>query len=451
MNAGSEAEENGVEWLLDAFLDNSLWLTPFLPNPSRLGVVEWLLRHADRFSLGGVVLGSPVHAEAERGLIAFMKRAQRLEKNVSDIRASRQITRYTDWAKTLSASVGNSPTLYFERMPKSVLDIPFLRSAVGLATSWCTALQANGYYDRAEALAGAIATMPLQCRTPNRFGLIELKKLRELDRPLATNIQAVLDYWRELLEDDLQFRKLLRSELSQDWRDRMTRERDPLMETVVLTSIVRAAVENPESNWRLIPLQWKSVSDKPKFCLESHDLTCVVSKSVEAGGDFKDHYVSVLRSMGINSTGFQPDVVLRFEKKNDSTGGVIYAMGDSKRNQSRDGVDYIKSSIKGTATAYFYGFRPLFGVHPETYESMMNPAVTLFLYQGIGSIAGHSVADELSVITELLESKRTMPNIIGFDRHQIYPDSTLLRLWFERLARQALATLDDGLGFFPPT
>lgn len=469
----STVETSSRDWLVETFIDHSTWLAPYLSNPSRMGVFQWLVEHLTSDAVqelkGLLRLDSRVQQKAEEQLIEFFEESSRPKIRRRVQRRSRKISRRTDWGRTLGRAVHSPPTVYWENRRINVPDVQLMQALVSTARSWSSVLRKAGKPGRAENLTSAFEHLPNRWKKPAPLGRRQLKRLRRFDSQLARVIEAALHYWRQKLDDrnSEEFRRLLMKLVEgTDAFDRSS-DRDTLMELTVTAAIARAVSEGEQSTnsfgdrcWQLERLSLEQ-DDVPPVRLRSGKLCCEISKKKpdnQLPVEGLDHNVDLLDKIGVSADGYEPDIVLKFwlEQQADQ---FIFAFADAKRNQSDDGKGYIRASLKDTATAYLVAFAHLMGKPPESVPphkigTAVNPAVTIFAYQGVDKVAGIPCRehDNTRILSCLRNSER-LPWLVAFDRQHLGTrtdetwQSPFLSAWFNRLARQAHRALNDGRGY----
>lgn len=468
----SQSTDVSRDWLVDTFIDHSTWLAPYLSNPSRLGVFQWLVDHLTSEAVKELQdvlqLDSRVQKKAESQLIDFFEQNSRPKIQRRVQRRSRQISRSTDWGRTLGRAVHSPPTSYWENRRIEVPDVQLIQALVTTARSWSSVLRKAKKTGRAADLTASFEHLPNRWKQPASLGRRELKRLRRFNPQLARVLEAALHYWRQQLDDRDrdEFRRLLLKLVDSADAFKRHTDRNTLMELAVTVAIARAVSENDDSAsdarlWQLERLSLEQ-DEVPPIQLRSGDLCCEISKTKpdnQLPVDGVDRSVELLDQIGVNADGYEPDIVLKFWLAHQSD-QVIFAFADAKRNQSDDGKGYIRTSLKHTATAYLVAFAHLMGRpdHPEPadrIETAVNPAVTIFAYQGVDKIAGHPCPDDdvSPTIMTCVRDRERLPWLLAFDRRHLgfrtdgNWDAPLLSAWFNRLAGQAHQALLDGRGF----
>lgn len=470
---GSTAETSSRDWLVDTFIDHSTWLAPYLSNPSRMGVFQWLVEHLTSDAVKELEsilrLDSRVQQKAEEQLIDFFEQNSRPKIRRRVKRRSRQISRRTDWGRTMGRAVHNPPTVYWEDRRIKVPDVQLMQALVSTARSWSSVLRKAEKFERANNLTSSYEHLPNRWKKPAPLGRRELKRLRRFDPQLAKVIEAALHYWRQQLDDrnSEDFRQLLLKLVDGADAFDQSSDRNVLMELTVTVAIARAVTEGEgptdsfgDRCWQLERLLLEQ-DDVPPVRLRSGELCCEISKKKpdnQLRVDGLDRNVDILNEIGVSADGYEPDIVLQFwlEKQTDQ---FIFAFADAKRNQSDDGQGYIRTSLKDTATAYLVAFAHLMGepsesVPPHRIGTAVNPAVTIFAYQGVDKVAGIPCRehDNTRILSCLRNSER-LPWLVAFDRQHLGArtddtwQSPFLSAWFNRLARQAHRALRDGRGY----
>lgn len=476
------AKHHEDNWLIDNFLAHSVWLMPHLPTPSRMGVLEWLCRHYSKEELnpelGSILMGSSAQREAEKKLINFFLEASKrpVQRRFTG-RESRQISRYTDWGRTYSETITRPPFPYRERRISEVPDIEVIRGLAGIATTWRVLLRKIGLVERAKRLQEALQPLPGAWRRPGPFRRAEFERLSRVDKSTAMTLMRGLNYWNQRLGDDeaIGFRDLLSKFTNAHQLSRAKGRRDYLMETTVVLAIARAAELSGRvggdsedlGGWQIQSIEITE-ERKPSLRLVKDGLYCEVSTNkptvLGGGKDSLDRNAQLLKKIGLDADGYEPDVVIKYWRA-DNPSQVVYALGDSKRNRSQDGIGYVRSSVKGTASAYMLAFAHLMGAPPRgvnaahhEIKTAINPAVTLFTYQGSKKIAGVECSDcsRESAIIQALQDEARYPWLMTLDRRYLGETkdgewrAPVLSAWFERISKQASDALSDNRGFPPP-
>ena len=471
-NAEGTATPSSANWVVDTFLDQAAWLGPHLPDPTRRGVLEWLARQFRDSTIAvlkdQLPLASPIQWEAEEAVMGLLRNADAPTVRRRAYRSSKQVTRHTDWARSYAKSQsGGFPTSFVEHRPQEVPDTQVMRGLANLCRSWAYFRQRFGYQQRSEELRETHQRLRRSWRQHGRLGPREMERLRTFDPDVFGAVMAAQTFWDRAIGDDEEMLRELLLDLVDSERALGTdrREKDDLMEPVVIAAIARAATEGTGgTGWRIQGVEYGE-GVKPVILLEKGKLCCEISKNKPGAQSYElehsvDRAKSDLAKMGIRAHGYEPDVVLRFWDL-DHPGQRVFAFGDAKRNYAKDGAGYLRSNVKDTATAYLYAFAPLMGrphgpVDPHDIGTAINPAITIFAYQGVSQIAGIGLRSEkgcAEVVKRLGREDFQFPNIVAFDRHHFESSADLdtpidlLGAWFRRIAGQAVRALAEDRGY----
>jgi hypothetical protein len=459
-------EESNRDPLVELFIEHASWFAKHIPFGTRGTVFDWVFARLSTENVEKMRtffrIDRVEQREAEKAVAEFFEREERPTVERREWATTTKITRTTDWARTYEQSITSVPTEYCSREVREVPDERLLSSLAGLARQWLILLgklqEGDGdYQSRIDRLRNAVPNRFLGSAYEISFGPEEMRRLRRSSSETAAKLEPVRRFWSRGFgeEDEEALRNLAggidRSDVKND---------DTLLELVAALSVARAAVEGADSPiadaWEIERVEIGS-GKYPSIVLASDQLRCEIAKgqpgAMKRRETTEDRLIEVFEKMGLNSTGHEPDLLLKFWRVG-SASDSVFALGDAKRNESNDGDDYIRTSIKGTATAYMAAFGHLAGLtmresRDGAFEQRLEPAVTLFFRQGISAI-DDIPADQTEDIVECFnDDARSLPPIVGFDhRHMAKTGeedewkAPVLNAWFRRLARGARELLE---------
>lgn len=135
---------------------------------------------------------------------------------------------------------------------------------------------------------------------------------------------------------------------------------------------------------------------------------------------------------GLKPSGFQPDIVLTFFKK-EIPNNVVFFLADAKRNEGGDGRGYVGTSIQ-KAAVYLGAFKD----HP----GFLSPHCALFFWQGIEKIGGYDIRN-VDAVKNFIERDvlSDEPSIVCFDRQTFFQEDQFLACWINALYEKAMEHL----------
>jgi hypothetical protein len=429
----------------ELFVEQTTWFAPHLPQRTIGAFACWIapwLRKCSKRALESLYrLNHPAQQAAEGALVALLEAAPKRASQMNSVRA--QCGRGTDWASTLAIAHPYPPTQFVERKPSMELDVGVLAGLASVARDWAFLLTEYGGYGE---LHPRVAQLRSAAR-PFGSGRLTLPHLRRLARSPCP--EGHVDALRTALElmsaplDTPQARvslSRLNGELLRVERAAL-KNQDDALEVSVTLCIARAAVG---LGWTIRDAYASATNRKPRIVLGKDKMRCAIAKGVfEYPGDSGRRVVDVLakmerESLGLASTGRQPDVVISFWHV-DRPSDVLFCIADAKRNESDDGVAYLKKSITAMATYMVAFAEPLQArlfASTGGFDAPLLPAATLFLRQGSYPIAGAGTSHDRHAHGSL----GWLATLDG--RHYAECDQgvwlhTPLKRWFASLSRKA--------------
>lgn len=371
------------------FVTHATWLGPRLPQPTIGAFACWLapwLRGACKRELEAMYrINHPIQRAAEIELIELLQAApRRLEQRV---RIDDQAGRLTDWPSTLTLAHPLAPARFVQQSRSSELDNGLLAGLATIGRQWSYMLVEYGdqmeEHKRVQDLRKATR--------PFGRGQLTLAHLRRLGRlPQAESKLRSLRQALELMTlpltapQSVSAIETLAARLSAMGSE-LENQNDALEVSVIL-SIARAA---QNLGWSIAHANADRVRPKPRLALAKGDLRCTITKGrFEYPAEPKRQAIDALRrletvELGLNSTGRQPDVVISFWNVH-APEDVYFCIADAKRNQSGDGVAYLKNAIV-SMTAYMVSFseplRACLSAEVGGFAAPLMPTATLFLQQ----------------------------------------------------------------------
>ncbi len=456
-DSGEEAESDP---LIDLFIEHASWFARHIPFGTRGTVLDWVFARLSSDNVDQMrtffCIDRSEQREAEQAVANFFEAEERPTVQRREWTTTTKIKRTTDWGRTYEQSTTSVPTEYCSREVRDVPDERLLSSLAGLARRWLILLeklQEKGEYrDRIDQLRNAVPSRFLGSAYEMSFGPEEMRRLRRSSPETAAKLEPVQRFWnRSFGDEDEEALRNLAGEIDRS----SVRNDDTLLELIAALSVARAAVEGGKwsecDSWEMERVEIGS-GKYPSIVLGNGECRCEIAKgqpgSLRPNGGKEDRLIEIFGEMGLNSTGHEPDLLLRFWRVGE-TSNSVFALGDAKRNESDDGEGYLRSSVKGTATAYMAAFGHLTGLtmgdqREGAFEQGLEPAVTLFCRQGVSSVAGIPVEDSQGIVECFENDEKSLPPIMGFDhRHLATTDdegewqAPVLSAWFRRIARGA--------------
>jgi hypothetical protein len=424
----------------ELFVEHATWLGPYLPQPTMGAFACWLapwLRQSSKRALESIIrLNHPAQLAAEPALVALLKAA--LARTTSQRVARPRCERNVDWASTVANAHPFPPTSFVHTQAAPELDRGTLSGLATVARQWAFLLvEYAGYYDTHERVRSL-----RRAAKPFGSGQLTLGHLRRLARSpgeLGTSaavLRPALELASRQLTDSESRAALigLREQLAEAGRQELENQEDALEVTVIL-SIARAA---QACGWTVSAARADSTRRKPEIRLARGAMRCAINKGqYRYPADPKKRVVDVLAEMertalGLTSGSRQPDVVISFWRA-DAPEDVLFCIADAKRNESGDGVAYLKKSVTAMV-AYMVAFaeplRVRLSAEHGGFVAPLMPVATLFLHQGIAR-----EQEQGSPGCAWIQAfERSRYACVADDRNGFAPE---LQRWFEQLCKRA--------------
>lgn len=330
-----------------------------------------------------MLIDHPLQRQAENLVVEFIERhAMTVQKRKTVF--TTYPTRSTDWSLThidhLTGRVGEYRVTDRHRVP----DLKLRMGLANLLDRWISLLgllPSDDRHDRRQKIQLTRQKLPAQ-QCPWSFGLT--KQLSSLDKATGDAVSACLYHWERPAMRGQELGKYFGQSL-ENWEQKnqplVARNNDNLFEWIIAMKIARSACH---SGWRLEKTHNHMEQAKYGDILLSHEshknFRLRISKGTPKDGNrkdlsnnsvnFLDTVARIGRRHGLNSTGFEPDVVLTFFDQTNS-GKVVTFLADAKNNPTGDGADYLRSQIK-TAAIYVYSYGEIL---------FHTPKCTLFFWQ----------------------------------------------------------------------
>ncbi len=457
------------------FVQHAAWLAPRLPNPSRIGLLQWVGRRLEPAGRARLAHMLPLHhgeqRAAERALTDVLcdeLTVQRLHTELSE-----DIERGVDWAASYVRAQGRAPTEFVVNHRSPTPDRALLGALLALAQSWHDLL---GLVDDASVgsdlpVRRSMLRRALTLHSARRIGpavldargIARLRRVRPNGQRAADAIERVLGFWQRPFGDHPDDERGLAAFAAVLRADDVSNA-DTLLEVTTALSIARAALAASREDWpTTVPWQLLRVTDPqnkyPVISLRSGPLVVEIGKgaprrrtasgAVERIADRLSPLIDEVLPRGerSRSTGHQPDVVLTFYRA-DAPHRSLLALGDAKRNMTGSGEVYLRAAVDVAAT-YLTSFGHAMGLAVDRsgtgQTADLLPAVTLFCRQGTGRPAD-------SAIALLRKGGAQVPILMAFDLEQHFgadaepPVSESLAAWIGALGRQAHAMLPRAHG-----
>ena len=371
------------------FVEQATWLAPHLSQPTIGAFACWLapwLRDGSKRALEALYRLN--HAEqhaAEEALVALLRAVP--ERSAHRFVIQDQCGRNTDWPSTLALAHPFSPAKFVDRRT-SDQDRGLLAGLATIARQWSWLLTEYGGFTESHP---RVARLRVAARHFGQ-GSLTLAHLRRLARlPHVRDNAQLLKRALELMSVPLNTAEARRAlvqlcdQLLRQESAALENQADALEASVILCA-ARAA---QRLGWRITSVRADQTRPKPSLKLSRGKLRCAISKGCfEYPAQPKRRALDSLAvlertSLGLKSTGRQPDLVISFWNV-DAPDDVFFCIADAKRNESGDGVTYLKKSIVAM-TAYMVAFaeplRVRFAAQPGGLAAPLMPTATLFLRQ----------------------------------------------------------------------
>jgi hypothetical protein len=378
---------------IELFVEQATWLAPHLSQPTIGAFACWLapwLRDGSKHALEALYrLNHPEQQAAESALIEVLEAVP--ERSAHRFVIRDDCGRNTDWPSTLALAYPFPPTRFVDQRSTDQ-DRGLLAGLATIGRQWSWLLTEYGQFTAAHSRAARL-TAAARGFAQGPLTPAHLRRLARLPRlgDSADRLRRALELMSVPLTTPQARSTLVQlcEQLLRQGRASLDNQDDALEASVILC-IARAA---EGLGWRIVTAQADQIRPKPTLKLSRAKLRCAISKGkFEYPGQPKRRVVDALAllertSLGLNSTGRQPDVVISFWNV-EAPENVFFCIADAKRNESGDGVGYLKKSIVAM-TAYMVAFAEPLQVQLSAQAGGLTapvmPTATLFLRQGAHS------------------------------------------------------------------
>jgi hypothetical protein len=398
-------------------------------DSTRMDALNYILNHVEgshnlrKVLLKSLPVSSKEQKDTEKELCKFISdncgntgEQNRLVVKATIEEFSSIVGRSVNWHRTMDRAFYQNPSEFCNRKQIQVPDRALLAGLKGLCLQWAHAIDCvtkldetdefsegetqidksadlDELRDRKTALENAAYLIKTSTGQHSYNFQMEqrLSRLSKRGKELARSLRRALRFWQCLPDiDESIFIKI---------SNQIDEKNEPdLLEVIAPLLIVRAAVSSGDSSWEIAPAH-VPLKGKIEFLLyhSDTDIECRIFKgppleAKESGekkpNPFSDQMHPLLKTIGLNPNPRQPDITLRFNRRNDPD-KVLYVLGDAKNYKDSSNRAAIEDML-----LYFMSYGKLNGINlqsigtdsSETLESIDNdypkawvlPAGTMF-------------------------------------------------------------------------